>query len=268
MDLRPANSDCRERLRDHTWHDRRVQEFPEPTRVGSGIPGTHAPRKAWVRSNQSSEPTRFWSFIFRGCAGIRSSVFGVLGVSHGVLGTQICWEFHFPGFIFPGCAGGQSEVLSVLRVSHSLKPAGLVSRVWFKGDSCLSMHLEWLHTQRGPLPAPTPPTPPPTPCLSRPYTRSSTTHSPTPAACAGMATAPPRTPGCRRACARNGVGPVFRQRLACVLMCVVMCVITCVIVHMPKSISNSGNLKQSPPRLGNETPPVVSAMPQNARMEL
>ena len=30
---------------------------------------------------QSSEPTRFWSFIFWGCAGIRSSVLGVLGVS-------------------------------------------------------------------------------------------------------------------------------------------------------------------------------------------
>ena len=58
-----------------------VPAFPEPTGVGSGIPGTHAPRNAWVRSNQSSEPTRFWSFIFRGFAGRRSSVLGVLGVS-------------------------------------------------------------------------------------------------------------------------------------------------------------------------------------------
>ena len=57
-------------------------------RRGFGHPhGTHAPRKAWVRGNQSSEPTVFWSFIFQGCAGIRSSGFGVIGVSGGYLTT-------------------------------------------------------------------------------------------------------------------------------------------------------------------------------------
>jgi len=41
--------------------------------VGSGAHGTHAVG--------SQNPRCFWSFIFRGCAGIRSSVFGVLRVS-------------------------------------------------------------------------------------------------------------------------------------------------------------------------------------------
>jgi hypothetical protein len=54
-------------------------------RVGSVQVRSRNPRtrNPWVRGSQSSEPTRCWSFIFRGCAGIRSSVFGVLGVSEG-----------------------------------------------------------------------------------------------------------------------------------------------------------------------------------------
>ena len=35
-----------------------------------------------LTQRQSSEPTLFWSFIFQGCAGIRSSVFGVLRISN------------------------------------------------------------------------------------------------------------------------------------------------------------------------------------------
>jgi len=61
----------------HAWAAGRVAE---PTRGFRAGHGTHAPAERGF--GQSSEPTRFWSFIFRGCAGIRSSVFGVLGVSN------------------------------------------------------------------------------------------------------------------------------------------------------------------------------------------
>ena len=74
----------------HAWAAGRVAE---PTRGFRAGHGTHAPAERgfgqsseptrfWSFIFQSSEPTRFWSFIFRGCAGIRSSVFGVLGVSN------------------------------------------------------------------------------------------------------------------------------------------------------------------------------------------
>ena len=62
-------------------HARGLRLPRNPRRVGSGFPGTHAPRAAWVRSSQSSEPTHFWSFIVGGGPGRRSSVLGVLGVS-------------------------------------------------------------------------------------------------------------------------------------------------------------------------------------------
>ena len=53
-------------VRSHTGREGKkkwVPESPQRTRVGCGFPGTHAPRAAWVRSSQSSEPTHFWSFI-------------------------------------------------------------------------------------------------------------------------------------------------------------------------------------------------------------
>ena len=56
-----------------------VPGFPEPTPVGSGISGTHTPHPMWVRGVLRTHA--FLEFHFRRCAGRRSSVFGVLGVS-------------------------------------------------------------------------------------------------------------------------------------------------------------------------------------------
>ena len=129
-----------------------VQAFPEPTPcgfrdfrnphpVGSGVSGTHArgfrvfrnPR-LWVPEFPEptpsalcgfgvSEPTLFWSFIFRGCVGIRSSVFGVLGVSghapgargFGVLSSKAT---RFLGFHFRWVNYRQSEGERCLGVSR------------------------------------------------------------------------------------------------------------------------------------------------------
>ena len=52
------------------------QRKPRCPRVGSGISGTHTPHPMWVRGTHA-----FLEFHFRRCAGRRSSVFGVLGVS-------------------------------------------------------------------------------------------------------------------------------------------------------------------------------------------
>ena len=66
-------------------------------RVGSGEkPAAHAfprsprPRAPWVRSLPSSEPTVFLGFHFRGCAGKRSSVLGVLRVSMRIHASSAC----------------------------------------------------------------------------------------------------------------------------------------------------------------------------------
>ena len=144
MDLRPANSDRRERLRDHTWHDRRVQEFPEPT-----LRGFRSPRnpRAWVQ--ESPEPTR----VGPGVPGTHARGFRhsrnprppqSVGSEQSILRTHAFLEFHCRGWTWQtvlgfGCSrsftdtvhGAEQKVLQELGQPADLVPHDDIALVKF-----------------------------------------------------------------------------------------------------------------------------------------